>query len=88
MAKGIRQSELRDKNRALQKALLFEVSGHKRIDQGKERLTLRIAALSLEEVIRYIRTNRPDFEITEVKGIDQIEVLSSSEYLGGGLEAL
>lgn len=82
MAKGTRQSELRDEDRALRKALLFEVSGHKRTDQGKDGLTLHIAALSLEEVIRYTRTSRPDFEITELKVIDQIEVLSSSEYLG------
>ena len=82
MAIGTRQSDLRDEDRALRKALLFEVSGHTRTDQGKDGLTLRIAALSLEEVIRYTRTSRPDFEITELKVIDQIEVLSSSEYLG------
>ena len=82
MAKGTRQSELRDEDRALRKALLFEVSGHKRTDQGKDGLTLHIAALSLEEVIRHIRDSRPDFEITGVKIADQIEVLSSSEYLG------
>jgi len=82
MAKGTRQSELLDEDRALRKALLFEVSGHQRTDQGKDGLTLRIAALSLEEVIRYIRTSRPDFVIIEVKVVDQIEVLSSSEYLG------
>ncbi len=82
MAKGTRQSELRDDDRALRKALLFDVSGHKRTDQGKDGLTLHIAALSLEEVIRYIRTSRPDFEIIAVKVVDQIEVLSSSEYLG------
>jgi hypothetical protein len=82
MAKGTRQSELRDEDRALRKALLFEVSGHKRTDQGKEGLTLRIAALSLEEVIRYMRTGRSDFEIAEIKVLGQIEVLSSSEHLG------
>ena len=82
MAKGTRQSELRDEDRALRKALLFEISGHKPTDQGKDGLTLRVAALSLEEVIRYIRTSHPDFEIIEVKVVDQIEVLSSSEYLG------
>jgi len=32
MAKGTRQSEQRDEDRALRKALLFEVSGHKRTD--------------------------------------------------------
>ena len=82
MAKGTHQSELLDENRALRKALSFEVSGHKRADQGKDGLTLRIAALSLEEVIRYIRTSCLDFEITEVKVVGQIEVLSSSEHLG------
>jgi len=32
MAKGTRQSEQRDEDRALRKALLFEVSGHKLTD--------------------------------------------------------
>ena len=81
MAKGTRQSELQDEDRALRKALLFEVSGHKPTDQGKDGLTLRIAALSLEEVIRYMRTSRSDFEIAEVKILGHIEVLSSSEHL-------
>ncbi|MBB5343338.1 hypothetical protein [Tunturibacter empetritectus] len=82
MAKGTRQSELRDEDRALRKALLFEVSGHMRADQGKEGRTLRIAALSLEEVICYMRTGHSDFEIAEVKVVGQIEVLSTSEHLG------
>ena len=43
---------------------------------------LRIAALSLEEIIRYVRTCHPDFEIAEAKVVGHIEVLSSSEHLG------
>jgi hypothetical protein len=61
--------------------LLFEITGHDRVDQGREGRTLRIAALSLEDVIRYIRTGHSDLEITEIKVIGAIQVLSSSENL-------
>ena len=83
MAKGKHQSyELNGGEAATGKALLFEVAGNKRTDQEKEGRTLRIAALSLEEIIRYIRTCHPDFDIAEVKVKGQVEVLSSSEHLG------
>jgi hypothetical protein len=64
-----------------QKALLFEVAGDKRVDNGNEERRLRIAALSLEETIRYVRASHPDLEITEIKVLGHIEVLSSSEHL-------
>ena len=83
MAKGKYQSHVLDGvEAAAGKALLFEVAGNERTDQEKEGRTLHIAALSLEEIIRYIRTCHPNFDIAEVKVKGQIEVLSSSEHLG------
>jgi hypothetical protein len=82
MAKGKRESELVDAERApVQKAVLFEIAGQKRADQRNEGRTLRIAALSLEEVIRYVRTDHSDLEITEIRVVGAIQVLSSSENL-------
>ena len=82
MAKRIRENELLDADRAsVKKALLFEIAGHDRADQGREGRTLRIAALSLEEVIRYIRIGHSDLEITEIRVMGAIQVLSSSENL-------
>ena len=43
---------------------------------------LRIAGLSLEEIIHYVRTGHSDLEMTEIKVVGQIEILSSSEHLG------
>ncbi len=83
MAKGKHQSHVLDMGEAAAgKAVLFEVLGTKRTDQDKEGRTIHIAALSLEEIIRYIRTCHPDLDIAEVKVKGQIEVLSSSEHLG------
>ena len=82
MAKGRHQDELSNEGGACaQKALLFEVAGNKRVDRGTEGRMLRIAALSLEEIVHYVRTSHSDFEITEVKVVGHIEVLSSSEHL-------
>jgi len=83
MAKEKHLTEVSNQGRApTQKALLFEVAGAEHADQGKAGRTLRLAALSLEEIVRYMRTCHPDFEIAEVKIVGHIEVLSSSEYLG------
>ena len=83
MAKGRHQDELPNEGgAAAQKALLFEVVGNKRVDRGNEERTIRIAALSLEEIILYVRTSHSGVEITEVKVVGHIEVLSSSEHLG------
>jgi hypothetical protein len=83
MAKGRHRDELSDEGGACaRKALLFEVVGNKRVDRGTEGRTLWIAALSLEEIIRYVRASHSDLEITEVKVVGHIEVLSSSEHLG------
>jgi hypothetical protein len=82
MAKVRHQNELSNAGGAsAQKALLFEVAGNKRVDRGAEGRTLRIAALSLEEIIQYVRASHSDLEITEVKVVGHIEVLSSSEHL-------
>jgi hypothetical protein len=82
MAKGKHQDELLNAGGACaQKALLFEVACNKRVDRGNEERTLRLAALSLEEIIHYVRTSHSDLEITEVKVVGHIEVLSSSEHL-------
>lgn len=67
---------------AVKKALLFEVAGAVRADQGQAASTLRIAALSLEEIVRYMRSKYSRFEIAEIKVVGHIDVLSSSEHLG------
>ena len=83
MANAKHQAEVLDADRSfIQKALLFEVAGNSRVDQRNEARMFRIAALSLEEVIRYLRATQSDFEITEFKVIGHVEVLSSSEHLG------
>jgi hypothetical protein len=84
MAKGQSQSEPLDGGRGItQKAILFEVTGNERSKKraGDELEMERIAALSLEEAIRYMRVSHPDFEIAEVKVVGGIQVLSSSEHL-------
>ncbi len=67
-----------------QKALLFELRGKSGTDGGSNSplSTELFAALTIEEVIRYVRTNRPKLEISEVKVSGEIQVLSSSENLG------
>ncbi len=67
-----------------QKAILFEIRCDERREKGAdaEVRIQRIAALSMEEVVRYMRVMHPGSDITEVKVVDQIEVLSSSEHLG------
>ncbi len=83
MTKATHQAEVSDADRSfIHKALLFEVAGKSRVDQRNEGRMFRIAALSLEEVIRYMRATQSDFEITELKIIGQVEVLSSSEHVG------
>ena len=67
---------------AVQKALLFEVAGTEHADHEKAGRTLHIAALSLEEIVRYMRSRYSRFEIAEIKVVGHIEVLSSSEHLG------
>jgi hypothetical protein len=39
------------------------------------------AALSIEEVIAYVRNRQPSVEILELKVLGKVQVLSSSEHL-------
>ena len=43
--------------------------------------TETFAALSLEEVIAYVRNRQPSVEIIELKVLGKVQVLSSSEHL-------
>lgn len=43
--------------------------------------TEMFAALSLEEVIAYVRNRQPDIEIMELKVHGKVQVLSNSEHL-------
>jgi len=43
--------------------------------------TETFAALSLEEVIAYVRNRQPAVEILELKVLGKVQVLSSSEHL-------
>lgn len=84
MAKRKDQSELLGAGEGpAQKALLFQITGNECRENGSrdEVRTQRIAALSLEETIRYMRARHPSFEIAEVKVVGIIQVLSSSEHL-------
>lgn len=84
MAKEKSQSYVKSgERRSAQKALLFEITGHERSKAGvgDQVWTQRIAALSLEEAVRHMRVSHPDFEISEIRVIGGIEVLSSSEHI-------
>jgi len=65
------------------KALLIEVKSEKATEDGQiaSAETETFAALSLEEVIAYVRRRQPNSEIMELKVLDKIQVLSSSEHL-------
>lgn len=68
---------------SMQRALLFEIrcGEHREKGADAEIRIQRIAALSLEEAVRYIRVKHPSFEIAEIKVVGHIDVLSSSEHL-------
>jgi hypothetical protein len=65
------------------KALLIELKGKKAAeDEGSATATTELfAALSLEEVIAYVRGRQPSAEIIELKVLGKVQVLSSSEHL-------
>ncbi|MBB6146727.1 hypothetical protein HNQ77_004708 [Silvibacterium bohemicum] len=65
------------------RALLVELKGEKIAEDGDTTTssTEIFAALSLEEVIAYVRSRQPSIEITELKVLGQVQVLSSSEHL-------
>jgi hypothetical protein len=68
---------------ATHKSLLFELKGRRNANDGSAAAvsTEMFAALSLEEVMAYMRSRQPDLEITELKVLGKVQVLSSSEHL-------
>jgi hypothetical protein len=67
----------------LRRALLVELKGEKIAEDGSTTTpsTEIFAALSIEEVIAYVRNRKPSIEIMELKVLGQVQVLSSSEHL-------
>ena len=65
------------------RSLLFELKGKRNTEEGNTAAvsTEMFAALSIEEVIAYVRTLQPGSEIIELKVLGKIQVLSSSEHL-------
>ena len=65
------------------RALLIELKGKMAAEDGSVATdsTEMFAALSLEEVIAYVRNRQPSVEIVELKVLGKVEVLSSSEHL-------
>jgi hypothetical protein len=65
------------------RALLVELKGERSAGDGTEAAvsTEIFAALSLEEVIAYVRNRQPAVEIMELKVLGKVQVLSSSEHL-------
>ncbi|MGC1872865.1 MAG: hypothetical protein WA700_18035 [Acidobacteriaceae bacterium] len=65
------------------RALLFELKGEQTAEDGGATTvtTEMFAALSLEEVIAYVRNRQPAVEIMELKVLGKVQVLSSSEHL-------
>jgi len=65
------------------RALLIELKGG-RAAQNEGTMTAStetFAALSLEEVIAYVRNRQPSVEIIELKVLGKVQVLSSSKHL-------
>ena len=65
------------------RALLIELKGERAAEDGSAATasTEMFAALSLEEVIAYVRRHQESTEIVELKVLGKVEVLSSSGYL-------
>jgi hypothetical protein len=65
------------------RSLLFELKGKRNTADGNTAVvsTEMFAALSIEEVIAYVRNRQPSIEIIELKVLGQVQVLSSSEHL-------
>jgi hypothetical protein len=66
------------------RSLLFELKGKKATEDGNTAAVSSemFAALSIEEVIAYVRTRQPGWEIMELKVLGKVQVLSSSEHMG------
>jgi hypothetical protein len=65
------------------RALLIELRGERTAEDGTAATasTEMFGALSLEEVIAYVRGRQPNMEITELKVLGKVQVLSNSEHL-------
>ncbi|MGH9447714.1 MAG: hypothetical protein ACRD3O_18625 [Terriglobia bacterium] len=65
------------------RALLVELKGERVAEDGSSATvsTEIFAALSLEEVIAYMRNRQPAVEIMELKILGKVQVLSSSEHM-------
>jgi hypothetical protein len=65
------------------RSLLVELKGEKTAEDGSTTTssTEIFAALSMEEVIAYVRNRQPGVEIVELKVLGRVQVLSSSEHL-------
>jgi hypothetical protein len=65
------------------RALLIELKGERAAEDGGAATasTEMFAALSLEEVVAYVRNRQPAVEIMELKVVGKVRVLSSSEHL-------
>ena len=65
------------------RSLLFELKGKRSPEDGSSTAisSEMFAALSIEEVIAFVRTRQPGSEIVELKVLGKVQVLSSSEHL-------
>jgi hypothetical protein len=65
------------------RSLLFELKGKRNTEDENTTAvsTEMFAALSIEEVIAYMRARQPGSEIMELKVLGKVQVLSSSEHL-------
>ena len=65
------------------RALLFELKGEAAVDEGSAatETTEMFAALSIEEVIAFVRRREPGIEIMGLRVLGKVQVLSSSEHL-------
>ena len=65
------------------RALLFEFKGEAIAEDGSAvtEITEMFAALSMEEVLAYVRRRQQSIEIMELKVLGKVQVLSSSEHL-------
>ena len=65
------------------RALLIELKGEQTAEDGGATTvtTEMFVALSLEEVIAYVRNRQPSVEIMGLRVLGKVQVLSSSEHL-------
>lgn len=65
------------------RAVLLELKGERAAEDGSAAMTSTeiFAALSMEEVIAYVRNRQPAVEIMELKVVGKVQVLSSSKHL-------